>query len=494
MEVFEKHILPNSWEWSVFADWLDIQGGSQPPKKFFSDTQKDGYIRLYQIRDLGEKPIPVYVDKKKVSKFCTTGDILIGRYGASVGKIFWAKDGAYNVALVKLLFQKKVFDKSYLFYFLKSQYFQRYLNLISKTAQDGFNKTDLSQIPVPLAPLNEQKRIVSKIEELFSDLDEGEAALKKVQKLLTRYRRSVLKAAVTGELTKDWREANKHRLESGEALLQRILQTRREQWQGKGKYQEPATPGTSNLPELPEGWTLATIEQLASAVEYGTSAKCDQDVNGVAVLRMGNIFEGQLLLDDLKYLSADHDEFPQLLLEPGDLLFNRTNSAELVGKTAVYHGKPDKCSYASYLIRVRFIETEPEFLSAFINSAYGRSWIRNVVSQQVGQANVNGTKLKNLTVPLPPKQEQEEIAQKLGDIFSRIDTLKNWCQTELARSSTLRQSILKDAFSGKLVPQDPADEPASELSKRIQAEWERQPVEKTQRSRRKEQPTLWESA
>jgi type I restriction enzyme S subunit len=106
-----------------------------------------------------------------------------------------------------------------------------------------------SQIPVP--PLNEQRRIVSKIEELYSDLDEGEAALKKAQKLISTYRQSILKAAITGELTKDWREANHHRLESGEASLARLLLTRREQWRGGGKYKEPQTPDTANLPKLP---------------------------------------------------------------------------------------------------------------------------------------------------------------------------------------------------------------------------------------------------
>jgi type I restriction enzyme, S subunit len=230
MDVFTKNEIPDSWAWSTFGDWLDIQGGSQPAKKFFSDTPKEGYVQLYQIRDLGEKPVPVFVDRKKVTKFCADGDILIGRYGASVGKVFWAKEGAYNVALVKLLFDERIFDKSFLFFFLKSQYFQRRLGMISKTAQDGFNKSELSTFPLPIAPLNEQRRIVSKIEEPFSDLDAGEAALQRVQKLLASYRQAVLKAAVTGELTKEWRETNQQRLESGEALLQRILKARREQW------------------------------------------------------------------------------------------------------------------------------------------------------------------------------------------------------------------------------------------------------------------------
>lgn len=345
-----------------------------------------------------------------------------------------------------------------------------YRPFVSGTTRLKLTQGSMKNIPLWIAPLNEQKRIVDKIEQLFSNLDEGEALLKQVQKQLATYRQSVLKSAVTGELTKEWRKANKHRLESGDALLKRILKARRDNWKGRGKYAEPESPRSYIHPDLPDLWVVATIDQLSSSVDYGSSAKCSEKNLGVAVLRMGNIQNGVLDLTKLKFLPNNHDEFPKLLLDKGDLLFNRTNSAELVGKTATYKGKPDKCSYASYLIRVKLVETEPDFAAAYINSVFGKAWVKSVVSQQVGQANVNGTKLKDLCLPLPPKEEQQEIIQQLDDIFSQIDALENWCATELARSATLRQSILKDAFSGKLFPQDPSDEPASELLKRIQAE------------------------
>ena len=111
----------------------------------------------------------------------------------------------------------------------------------------------------------------------------------------------------------------------------------------------------SELPELPEGWCWATVDQVSTTVKYGSSAKTSLDLEGVPVLRMGNIQEGTLNLERLKHLPLDHSEFPKLLLANGDLLFNRTNSAELVGKTAVYRGRPDPCSFASYLISVRMI-------------------------------------------------------------------------------------------------------------------------------------------
>lgn len=159
---------------------------------------------------------------------------------------------------------------------------------------------------------------------------------------------------------------------------------------------------------------LATVEQMSSLVEYGSSAKTNEDSRGVPVFRMGNIFEGVLRFDELKYLPAKHDAFPKLLLKPGDLLFNRTNSPELGDITAMYAGSPKECSFASYLIRVRLVDgAVPKLLASYINSSHGRNWGKSVVTQQVGQANVNGTKLQALCVPLPPEGEQHRIVSEV---------------------------------------------------------------------------------
>lgn len=341
---------------------------------------------------------------------------------------------------------------------------------VSGTTRLKLTQASLKELPIKLPPLAEQRRIVEKIEVLFAELNKGEESLREVQKLLVRYRQSVLKAAVTGQLTADWRAENAHRFEHGRDLLNRILQVRRDTWSRRGKYKEPEAPTELHPIDLPEGWTWATIDQVSSMVDYGTSAKCTADREGVPVLRMGNIVDGALDLSDLKFLPSGHPHFPALLLEPGDLLFNRTNSAELVGKSAVFSGELPYCSFASYLIRARTIEVEPSFVSTFINSVFGRDWIRRVVSQQVGQANVNGSKLKALAIPLPPRDEQAVLVERMGEHLSKLEDLENYCREELARSTALRQSILKDAFAGRLVPQNPADEPAAELLARIRAE------------------------
>jgi type I restriction enzyme, S subunit len=219
----------------------------------------------------------------------------------------------------------------------------------------------------------------------------------------------------------------------------------------------------------PEGKRRVHLGDVADLIQYGSSTKANAEPTGVPVLRMGNLStDGRLVLDKLKYLPCNHDELPALLLQDGDLLFNRTNSAELVGKSAVYRGNPSPCTFASYLIRVRTSsECLPEFLAASLNSSYGRRWIATVVSQQVGQANVNGTKLSNFEFSLPQLPEQYLLIETFDKIMSLIWQLQTSTSMYIARAARLRQAILAKAFSGQLVPQDPNDEPASALLEHI---------------------------
>lgn len=364
----------------------------------------------------------------------------------------------------------------------------------------------LRTVEIPIPPLQEQTRIVAKLEELLSDLDAGVAELKAAQQKLVQYRQSLLKAAVEGALTAAWRQHNQPG-ETGAQLLQRILTERRTRWETRQlakfqeqdktppkdwqkKYPEPAPPDTTDLPELPEGWVWASVDQLTVEQKYGSSSKTNEDPTGVPVLRMGNIQNGDLDFSNLKYLPLNHDEFPGLHLQDGDLLFNRTNSPELVGKTAVYRSQVTPCSFASYLISVRFSDAYvPELASAFINSAYGKRWIKSVVVQQVGQANVNGSKLSALAVPVPPFEEQQEILSALRPQTNAIVNQLKSIEISLKQSAAQRQNILRTAFAGQLVPQDPKDEPASVLLERIRAERAAQVAPKKPRGRKvKEAP------
>jgi type I restriction enzyme, S subunit len=323
------------------------------------------------------------------------------------------------------------------------------------TAQKGIYLRTLADTPVQVAPLAEQKCIVAEIEKQFSRLDEAVANLKRVKANLTRYRAAVLKAAVEGHLVPTEAELARRAgrsYEAGEQLLARILAERcaeeKPAVSGRKKtYAEPQPPDTSNLPELPESWVWATVGQLSQLTQYGTSAKAEEAPIGIPVLRMGNIHEGRIVLHSLKYLPCGHPEFPQLLLAPGDILFNRTNSAELVGKSAVYKGVPKPCSFASYLIRIRLVgNCLPEAVAYFLNSVFGRAWIASVVSQQVGQANVNGTKLLSLVIPVPPFAEQRRIVAEVERCLSMADESEAHVEANLHRAERLRQSILGRAF------------------------------------------------
>ncbi|MGB3208421.1 MAG: restriction endonuclease subunit S [Crinalium sp.] len=489
--------LPKGWVWvTLDSISLKITDGEHIRPKVTNDGIF--FLSAKDVRDNGvvfDNTLFISEDDaKKFRQRCDpeAGDILVVSRGATVGrscivntqKIFCLLG---SVILIKIFEQ---ISNKFISYLLKSPTIQQELISISgATAQQAIYLRDIKKVAIPLPSRAEQHRIVTEIEELFTKLDAGVELLKKVKAKLKRYRQTVLKAAVEGNLTKEWREANQGDLEPASVLRDRILKQRREKWeaeqlakmqaQGKNpkddswklKYKEPVAPDTSDLPKLPDGWCWATIEELLIKIQYGSSSKTNDDSRGVAVLRMGNILAGKIVIDDLKYLPHNHNEFPELLLEQGDLLFNRTNSFELVGKTAVYQGIPNPSSCASYLIRFRLNQNvQPYFISNYINSVFGRQWIKSVVSQQVGQANVNGTKLQALQVPLPPQKEQLIIKEEVERLSSVIDQLEKTIDANLKRAEKLRQTILKQAFEGKLVPQNPSDEPAEKLLERIKAE------------------------
>ena len=381
---------------------------------------------------------------------------------------------------------------------------------VTGTTRLKLTQAALNSIPVPIAPLAEQRRIVAEIEKQFTRLDASVAALKRVQANLKRYRASVLNAACEGGLVPteaEFARADGRDYEPADRLLERILAQRRARWESqekrRGKYKEPVAPDTSNLRALPEGWMWATVDQVSHRIQYGTSSKAGSDATGIPVLRMGNIRNGDLDLSDLKYLSAQDTDVQKTLLEHGDLLFNRTNSAELVGKCAIFKGASSRACFASYLIRVSFEKVLPELACAYINSEHGRRHISRVRSQQVGQANVNGTKLAAMPIPVPPLAEQRRIVAEVERRLSVIQQAEAAVEANLARAERLRQSILKQAFSGKLVPQDPDDEPASVLLERIRAEREaaeaaaksnRKPSRRRSSKRRERQPARREAA
>jgi len=383
------------------------------------------------------------------------GDVLLNITGASIGRVTVAPDtmdGARVNQHVCIIRPDARLDSSYLRWYLASPSKQHLINGIESGAtRQALTKEKILGFHVPLPPLDVQREVVAELEKQFSRLDEAVANLKRVKANLKRYKAAVLKAAVEGRLVPTEAELARREgrsYEPGAQLLQRILVERRGQCKRKVEYHEPATLEARDQPELPEGWAWATVEQVSCLIEYGTSAKTSEEHTGIPVLRMGNIVEGELAVEDLKYLPTEHEEFPKLLLEPGDLLFNRTNSPELVGKTAVFGGVPKVCSFASYLIRVRVVQgCMPGLLAAYINSPRGRGWVKSVATQQVGQANVNGTKLQALGVPLPPESEQRRILAEVERRLSFARQVEAAVNSNVERANRLRRATLARAFS-----------------------------------------------
>lgn len=337
------------------------------------------------------------------------------------------------------------------------------------TAQLTIPLSGLRNFRVPLPPLPEQRRIVAKIDSLCAKSRRARDHLDHVPRLIEKYKQAILAAAFRGDLTRKWRAKRQHATSADQLDALRVSTWEREREAGRvrGRYNPPKSIDWRPSIDLPRGWVWASVDQLSAFIQYGSSAKTTENAGGIAVLRMGNLQGGTLDLTSLKFLPHDHDEFPDLLLRDGDVLFNRTNSAELVGKCAVYQVEPDKASFASYLIRIRCCGMVPALLSGYINSAYGREWVASVVNQQVGQANVNGTKLRQLGVPVMPPEEQVEVARSIGAAFTWIDRLASDASSARKLINHLDQAILAKAFRGELVPQDANDEPTTALLERI---------------------------
>lgn len=438
--------IPKGWTLVMFMDIFDIQGGTQPPKSTFQSEPLPGYIRLLQIRDFGERPLPTYVRDTDALKKCTEQDILIARYGASLGRILTGLSGGYNVAMAKIYIPEPI-NRRFVYYLLRSEIFQAPLQLLSRSAQNGFNKQDLQEVELPIAPLNEQKRIADKLDALLARVEACQGRLDRIPLILKRFRQTVLAAATSGQLTEEWRD-----LQSTNKMAR---------------------------------WV--SLEDVASEFSYGSSAKSSPS-GTVPVLRMGNIQEGKLDWNNLVFTS-DIKEIEKYQLLAGDVLFNRTNSPELVGKTAVYKGERPAI-YAGYLIRVRCsADLLPDYLNYCLNSPAGRDYCWQVKSDAISQSNINARKLAAFQFELPPIEEQAEIVRRTEALFAYADRLEAHYQVACAQVDRLTPTLLTKAFRGELVPQDPNDEPASVLLERIGAERAAQAA-KPKRTQASRKPTI----
>jgi type I restriction enzyme S subunit len=395
------------------------------------------------------------------------GDVVISRAG-SVGFSYLLNKPQRAVFASYLIRFRPLIESKYFAYFLKSPiYWKSISEKKLGIAVQNVNAVKLKEISIPIAPLNEQKRIVAKIEQLFSDLDAGVATLKAIKKQIRQYRQSVLKYAFEGKLTAEWRKKNKP--EPASTLLEQI--TKERQQQSGGKKQKPLPPlDTSNLPELPEGWEWTRLGNVIEEPKYGTSKKCGYESGSTGVLRIPNIVNGAIDSTDLKYASFDENEQSTYKLRKGDLLTIRSNgSVSLVGKCALVTPADEQYLFAGYLIRLRPVHSglDSNFLLHLMRSHFLRKQIESKAKSTSGVNNINSGEITSLIIPLCTQNEQNQIACEIERHFSIADKAEEIVNAALKQSEWLRQSILKQAFEGKLVPQDPTDEPAEKLLARI---------------------------
>jgi len=466
------------WKEVALGDVIELISGQHLLAHEHNEEQR-GIPYLTGPSDFGEKhPEPTrWTEHPKV--IAEPGDILITVKGSGVGKtnVLVGQKTAIGRQLMAIRTNSAVSD--FLLILLKRAATQLQ-DAKTGIAIPGIGRREILGLKIPLPPLAEQKRIVAKVEELMGLCDELEARqqereLRKsvlVRSSLSRFsesptrenlgylfhnsydippselRKSILTLAVQGKLVPQ--DPND---EPAAELIDRLELERESLATELGvRLPKKVLPinDDSNPHALPETWRWSRIGQLALVIDYGTSQKANNDTLGVPVYRMGNIVGGRLIADGLKYVDPSIDDLPSLFLKTDDILFNRTNSYELVGKAGIFTGPDNVATFASYLIRIRLPSNF--LLSSFFNIAmnapyFRRTQIEPEVVQQCGQANFNGTKLASTIVPVPPLAEQHRIVAKVDQLMALVDELERQQAASREKASNLLDAIVHNMTS-----------------------------------------------
>jgi type I restriction enzyme S subunit len=549
----EVRELPKGWLKLKLEDVAEWGSGGTPSRKnpsyFNGDIPwiKTGELREKYIRHTEEKITEEAVNESS-AKIFSEGCVAIAMYGATIGKIsILAVEASTNQACaVAKPFDKLLFNE-FLYYYLSSQT-RRFIDLGKGGAQPNISQGILKNYPINLPPLAEQHRIVEKIEELFSELDQGIENLKTAQKQLKVYRQAVLKWAFEGKLTEQWRQQsvmlnetqcseasqchasnavmlnatqcseasqchaidgdsslrlpsaqNDRRVQTGEELLAQIKTERENRyekqvaaweaavktWEANGKPGKkpskpskpkdlpPLTPAElAELPQLPDSWCWARVNQLGD-VQLGRQRAPKHHTGDYMrpYLRVANVFENRIDVSDILEMNFTPEEFKTYELKYGDVLLNEGQSLELVGRSAIYKGELPGACFQNTLVRFRPSSLlNSEFCQNIFLYYFHSGRFQKIAKWTTSIAHLGAERFAELEFPLPPVEEQAVILEETARIQSLIENLNDVIETNLRRVEALRQSILKQAFEGKLVPQDPNDEPAEKLLERIRAE------------------------
>ena len=476
--------LPRNWCKTTIGEVFIVTLGQSPPSSTYNDYGEG--LPFFQGKAEFSDVYPVTrkwcVSPKKIAQ---KGDVLLS---------VRAPVGPTNIATTKCCIGRGLasihpldgIDNKFILYFFR--FVERYLaKRGTGTTFNAITGDKIRGFPISLPPLPEQHRIIAKIEELFTKLDAGIESLKQAQAKLKQYRQSVLKAAVEGRLTAEWREqrseqASKDELEPAEKLLERILKKRCERWESEqlakyksngkkppknwqDKYKEPTPPDTTNLPELPEGWIWASLSYIGELNRGKSKHRPRNDpklYNGdYPFVQTGDIRYAN------KFISNYSQTYNEIGLKQSRLWPKGTlciTIAANIADTAILNF--DACFPDSIVGFIPNISSNIFFIEYFLRTAKENL---DRYAPATAQKNINLKILSELLIPLPPKIEQDEIVNELDRIFSVIDKLDSIIDIELKRAQVLRQSILKRAFEGRLVPQNTSDEHASVLLERIRA-------------------------
>jgi type I restriction enzyme, S subunit len=463
--------LPKGWTWATYEQIGKWSGGGTPSKRIDS-YWTDGDIPWISPKDM--KTLRVYDSKDKItdvaiknssSKLIPSGSLLFvvrsGILRRTLPVALIKIDAAVNQDLKALTTSEYIFDEYLLYHALAYNEEIRRSCAKDGTTVESIEFSALKKYRIPLAPLPEQHRIVARIEELFSRLDAGVEALQRAKAQLRRYRQAVLKAAVEGRLTEQWRKAHPE-VEPAKEALRQIL---------KKDSTESVYSTTYKLPSLPITWKWVALETIADAIDPQPSHRTPPEVDvGVPYIGIGDINEdGTLNFDTPRKVSLEilEEHRGRYQLEVGDFIFGKIGTL----------GRPAKLTMPfDYTLSANVILIKPNldfinqnFLFSFMESPMMDSLLKKD-SRATTQAAFGIKKVRLLPIPLPPTDEQNIIVDRIEQLISLTDTAENVIRRNIKRTSILRQSILKHAFEGRLVPQDPADEPASVLLERIKDE------------------------
>lgn len=500
--------VPDSWQQVRLGDFALSEKGKKPSNEV--STPEDFLCIPYIDIEAFEKNILKSWTDGKNCRLCFEDDFLMVWDGSRSGYIGKGMFGALGSTLVRINFPK--INNRYAYYFLLSKYQE--INTRAKGSGTPHVDPDLLwNYSFPIAPLVEQARIVNKIEELFSEIDDGIQSLETAKKQLDIYREVILIQAFEGTITESWRQKEVKNIPTSSELLTTLSSLQDNyystlvneweksviDWENNNKIEKKPTK-PKNLAEvtvfnseelsLPTEWLCLDFKSVAEITGGLTKNQKRHSLPlKMKYLRVANVHANKLQLDEVHEIGVSKQEFDKVILKANDLLIVEGNgSIEHIGRIALWDDSITDCGHQNHLIRARCFGIQPKFALYFFNSYKGRQLIIKEAKSTSGLHTLSLSKVSALKIPYCSIEEQEKIIEFIEDKLNLLEIVSSDIALSLDRLTNLKKLILKKAFSGELIPQDPNDEPASVLLERIKAEKEEE-LEKAKANKAPKKPT-----